>query len=90
MGKFVPGSRFYAFTNDEWVILTSISGFTDYLDTDAIQYTINGTSYYLVDMDDLLEDEQDLSDVLDIDLYGYHVAVFTDSVQANIFGPGEL
>ena len=41
-------------------------------------------------MDDLLEDEQDLSDVLDIDLYGYHVAVFTDSVQANIFGPGEL
>ncbi|MBR6119318.1 MAG: hypothetical protein IKQ04_03250 [Oscillospiraceae bacterium] len=84
MGKFIPGSSFFAFTDEQWGFLLTC-GITDYIQTDIVDYTKDGTHYRLVDMQDLLEDEGDL----DFDLYEFSIAVFTDSVQANIKGPGE-
>ena len=88
MGKFEPGSSYFAFTDDDWGFLNSISGFSGLVTTPVVEYTINGTKYHLVIMSDLLEDESTLEN-LEIDLYGFNVAVFTDSVQANVYGPGE-
>ena len=84
MGKFTPGSTFFAFTDEQWGFLQTCN-INNYIRTSIVEYTIDGTHYHLVDMQDLLEDE----DKLDFDLYEFSIAVFTDSVQANIKGPGE-
>ena len=84
MGQFAPGSKYFAFDEEQWGFVCAF-GIEDFMRTQMIEYTINGTKYYLVDMEDVLEDQ----DELDFDLYEFNIAVFTDSVQANIFGPGE-